>query len=473
MRWRDAFGLARRSVSRRPGRAVLTVLAVALAAALFTALLTISRTAETRVLNGLAKGGPLSGIRVSAAAANPSEAGQDNAKGQGRLDLTPTAIKRIRALPNVRSVIPVTGGSVALAWEDPLKTAGGKELKPKRGSRYRSPFATLVGFDIRRVTTLPVTVIAGRLPAPGALDEIALTPAMAARLGVDPKLPTEAVGVRLSIGSVRLQQYKVLLSCSSLACTLDAASIGSFGIGNRERYLDYRHAYLQRWTKVVVVGVVAQEAGPGEILASEEMVKRANGWGAALDTLEGGDRPSEVRGLFVVASDIDHVGEVRAAIAEVGYSTSAPENLIASVRRYLHVVEIVLGGIAAIALFIAALGICNALLAAIRERRREIGVLKAIGARDRDVRRVFLIEASVLGLTGGVLGTAMGLAFAAAVGLVVNRYLAAEGIEGVSLTVSLILITVAVAGSTLLATAAGVLPALRGARLPAREAVDA
>ena len=102
--------------------------------------------------------------------------------------------------------------------------------------------------------------------------------------------------------------------------------------------------------------------------------------------------------------------DVRTEINTVGYSTSAPETLITQVQRYLHVVELVLAGIGIIALAIAALGISNAMLAAIRERRREIGVLKAIGATDRDVRRVFLVEAGTLGLLGGVIGAAVGLA---------------------------------------------------------------
>lgn len=507
MRWRDAIVLARRSVSRRPGRAALTVLAVALAAALFTALLTISRTAETRVLNGLAKGGPLSGIRVTPSVADPGEADQDNAKGQGRMDLTGDNIARIRKLAHVRSVIPILGTSVALSREDPLvplSTATGH-----RADRRGEPIerASVVGFDIRRAASLPVTVEAGRLPAPRSVNEIALTPSMLSRLGMDPKNPLKAVGMRLSIGSFRVISYLVsvpyptdqpCVDCQFSNVTLDlapaqadsqlsarlaqdvgllsprqgssAASQSSAATVSPPGYVFDRSQLTSRWTKIVVVGVVAQEAAPGDALASAELVGRANDWSVSY-----GDRPaaSPYRGLFVEASDMDHVGDVRAAISKIGYSSSAPENLIASVRRYLHVVEIVLGGIAAIALLIASLGICNALLAAIRERRREIGVLKAIGARDRDVRRIFLIEASVLGLAGGVLGTAIGLGCAAVVGAFVNTYLAREGLAGVSLTVSLSLVLAAVVGSTLLATAAGVVPALRGARLPAREAVDA
>ena len=160
-------------------------------------------------------------------------------------------------------------------------------------------------------------------------------------------------------------------------------------------------------------------------------------------------------------------------ITHLGYSTSAPENLVASVHRYLRVVEIVLGAIGAIALVIASLGIANALLAAVRERRREIGVLKAIGARDRDVQRVFLFEAGVLGLVGGTTGTAAGYAAALGVSGVVNSYLTAQGLVGVRLGLPVAVLVSAVIGSTLLALAAGALPARRAAHLPAREAMEA
>jgi len=95
----------------------------------------------------------------------------------------------------------------------------------------------------------------------------------------------------------------------------------------------------------------------------------------------------------------------------------------------VQVVEIVLGGIGVIALLIASLGIANALLAAVRERRREIGILKAVGARDRDVLRTFLIEAGSWG-RGGLIGTVLGLVLARLVAAVVDQYLASQGLAG-------------------------------------------
>jgi putative ABC transport system permease protein len=143
------------------------------------------------------------------------------------------------------------------------------------------------------------------------------------------------------------------------------------------------------------------------------------------------------------------------------------------VQRYLRVVEIVLAAIGLIALVIASLGIANALLAAVRERRREIGVLKAIGARDRDVARVFVLEAGALGLLGGLLGTVGGWLAAFSVSAVVNGYLTRQGLGGIRLGFPAVVILGSVGGATLLAVAAGTLPARRAAGLPAREAMEA
>ncbi|HMC69685.1 MAG TPA: FtsX-like permease family protein, partial [Mycobacteriales bacterium] len=118
------------------------------------------------------------------------------------------------------------------------------------------------------------------------------------------------------------------------------------------------------------------DAASGELLAPLPVAQRAHDWVAAsvADDVPDAAR-SPYSGAFVVANGIDNITSVRAGITAIGYSTSAPENLIASVRRYLRVVEIVLAGIGTVALLVATLGIANAMLASVRERRREIGVL--------------------------------------------------------------------------------------------------
>jgi putative ABC transport system permease protein len=437
--------LAARGVTRRPGRAVLTVLAVALAAALFSALLTISRTAQVRVLDQLADGGPLAGIEVAAAEPDPTQVDQDDAVPGASRDMDDAALAAIADLQDVATVIPLVSTRVVIAVPDPVVLDDGTTVTTEpRYDRDRGPrgvlFETMVGADVRDADDLPVSVLAGRLPQPGSFVEVAVTSTWLARFGLERTDAARMLGLEIEVGAPR-----------------------SFG-----------ETIRARWMRLEIVGVVAQEATTGALLAPIEAVRPAREWsmaGQPDDRLDIASSPYS--GAFVVARGLDRVAAVRNGIHDIGYSTSAPENLIASVQRYLRVVEIVLAGIGLIALAIATLGITNALLAAVRERRREIGVLKAIGARDRDVLRLFLVEAGVLGVIGGFLGTLLGMGLASVVGAVVNGYLRGQGLEGVRPELPVTIAVAGVVGAGLLAVLAGGVPARRAARLPAREAVEA
>ncbi|MGI9021921.1 MAG: ABC transporter permease [Acidimicrobiales bacterium] len=464
MTWRDAAVLAVKNLRRRLGRSILTVLAVALAATLLTALVAIAGTARTRVLNELADGGPLAGIKVAAAEADPGQVDDDDARPGPPKDLDEAARTRIAGLPDVASVVPVVSSQMLVVAPDPpvqadvlarlpaapatTATTSPDGLSPDgtSASGAPSPFSeTLVGVDLARADQLPVTVLAGRLPGAGSLVEVDVTQGYLERLGLTKDQAAAVVGTQITMGAPRI-----------------------FDTGDQPRFRG-------RWVKATVVGVVAQEAAPGQLFGSIESARLAQAWTAAGGTGNGRlEIPtSPYSGLFVVARGIDSISSVRQAITDVGFATTAPENLIAAVQRYLRVVEIVLAAIGLIALVIASLGITNALFASVRERRREIGVLKAIGARDRDVMRVFLLDASVLGFAGGLVGTVAGFATAYGVSQVVNRYLADQGLAGVDLGVPLPILAASVVGSTLLALGAGALPARRAAHLPARDAMEA
>lgn len=434
MSWLDAGLMATRSIGRRLGRAVLTVLAVTLAAALLSALLIVAGTARTRVLSQLSKGGPLAGIQVAAAAPDPGQVDTDNPRPGTPRPLDDSALRRIRALTGVRSVIALISTPVRVVPPVPPVTGPGASALAAP-----DPFTEqMTGFDTAKGSQLPITVVSGRLPAPHSLVEVAVTQNYLRRLELTKAQASRVVGTEVELGAPR-----------------------AFPSDDRVR---------GRWTRAVIVGVVAQGVASGDVIAPAEQVRAAQDWTAAGSAIED-TSTSPYSGLFVVAKGISHVGEVRAAVTQIGYSTAAPENLIATVERYLHVVELVLSGIGLIALVIAALGITNALLAAVRERRNEIGVLKAIGARDRDVRRIFLIEATLLGLTGGALGTAAGFGISEMMALIVNRYLQQQGLAAVRVGTPIAVLVGGVVGSAVLALVAGTVPAQRAARLPARQAM--
>ena len=437
MTWRDAIILARRSVGRRGGRAVLTVLAVALGAALLSSLLIASAAAKERVLNQVSEGGPLSGIKVDAAAPSPFALDSDNPRPGAPRRIDDAALQRIARLQDVSSVLPIIATPMVVV----PPTALAASAHPNRADSGPI-FDSAVGIDIAHVDQLPVTLLAGQLPDPRSQTQISVTIDFLQRIGVATTNAKAIIGTEVTMGAPRL---------------FDS------GVGRRVRV---------RWTRAQIVGVVSQDAGNGLFVVPLEFAHTARAWsvaGAPIDQL--GPDPSPYTALFVVAHGLDKVTDVRTEINTVGYSTSAPESLITQVQRYVHVVELVLAGIGLIGLAIAALGISNAMLAAIRERRREIGVLKAVGASDRDVRRIFLVEAGTLGFIGGALGATTGLLLARTLATVVNRYLASQNLQTVHLGLPIALLAAVVLGATLLALAAGTLPAIRASRMPARQAI--
>ncbi len=431
MTWRDALRMAFASGARRFGRTLLTALAVTLASALLVALATIVVTANSRVLAQVSKGGPITSIKVVAAAAGAGQLETDSLRPTAPRDITEADRARIEALPDVTTTSGVLTSPVLAV--------------PPEGRGYPEQILEhAVGVDLHRANELPITVVAGRLPAADSTTEVAVTLGYLDRLHLDAGDPSAVLGTTVLLGAPQVY-------------------VGT--AGGRD--------YRGRWVALDIVGVVAQDAAAGEFVVPIDEIRADRTW--ALDGIADGERfalpTSEYTGLIVIADGLDAVHTVRTRIDALGYATSAPEQLIANVRRYLHVVDIVLGGVASIALVIASLGIANALLAAVRERRREIGMLKAIGARDRDILRWFLIEAGLIGLVGGALGTLLGVGIAAIVGAVVNSYLAAQGLEGVRVVAALPVVVLGVVGATVLAVIAGVIPARRAARLPAREAV--
>jgi putative ABC transport system permease protein len=137
------------------------------------------------------------------------------------------------------------------------------------------------------------------------------------------------------------------------------------------------------------------------------------------------------------------------------FSITSQQSLLTAATSVDKTLTILLGGIAAISLLVGGIGVMNIMLVSVTERIREIGLRKALGARPRVIRRQFLVEASVLGLAGGVLGAAAGIAGAA----VLPHFMSSP--VAISPTASVGAIAIAVA----IGVCFGVYPATRAARL--------
>ena len=91
------------------------------------------------------------------------------------------------------------------------------------------------------------------------------------------------------------------------------------------------------------------------------------------------------------------------------FTILTPEELLASFGDVLNIITAFLAGVAGISLLVGATGIANTMYTSVLERRKEIGVMKAIGARNSDILKIFLIEAGLLGFIGGILGVLLGM----------------------------------------------------------------
>ncbi|MEK6825632.1 MAG: ABC transporter permease [Nanoarchaeota archaeon] len=155
-------------------------------------------------------------------------------------------------------------------------------------------------------------------------------------------------------------------------------------------------------------------------------------------------------------------------VGEEDFSIQTPAAVLSSVNTILTAINIVVAGIAAIALLIGSIGVSNTMFTSILERKKEIGTMKAVGAKNSDILTLFLIESGLLGLIGGVIGVALGvgLAFGAATGA--NLVLGTTLLQA---SFSLPLIGSAVLFTFLLGVVAGMIPAWQASRLHPVEAL--
>ena len=143
------------------------------------------------------------------------------------------------------------------------------------------------------------------------------------------------------------------------------------------------------------------------------------------------------------------------------------KQIIKQVGNVSRIVQVLLGGVASVALFVGGIGIMNIMLVSVTERTREIGLRKAIGARRRDILTQFLIEAIVLSICGGLIGILIGSSLASVSGLIISKLMKASWPAIVSIEAALIAFSV----SALIGIFFGLYPANKAAGLTPTEAL--
>ena len=174
--------------------------------------------------------------------------------------------------------------------------------------------------------------------------------------------------------------------------------------------------------------------------------------------------------------DINNVDAVETILSDLGYNTSSMASQRKSMQGELGVVQMVLGCLAAISLLVAAIGITNTMIMSIYERTREIGIMKVLGCFISNIRVVFLMEAGMIGLLGGAIGTVISYIISAVMNTLGSDTFAnmfgiyTDGSSPISI-IPIWLVLLALAFSTIIGLISGFYPANRAVKISALEAI--
>jgi putative ABC transport system permease protein len=175
--------------------------------------------------------------------------------------------------------------------------------------------------------------------------------------------------------------------------------------------------------------------------------------------------------VIVKVESADKVVEIADQINGLGYMAWTPATVVQGINSFYLVVQVIFGGVGAIALLVAAIGIANTMTMAILERTREIGLMKAVGATNRDVLSVFLGEAAGIGFIGGLGGVLLGWSAGQVINVLAMAYLAGQNAQQGLPPPTAAVITptwlpvFALAFATIIGLISGLYPALRAATL--------
>jgi putative ABC transport system permease protein len=219
-----------------------------------------------------------------------------------------------------------------------------------------------------------------------------------------------------------------------------------------------------------VGGVLKETGGESDwsVYMPLDQVKALNEWALNRRINYNKDGYSQV---IVKAANVDDVLDRSKQSTDMGFQAFTPQSFVQGINNFYKILQIVFGGVGAIALLVAAIGIANTMTMSILERTREIGLMKAVGATNRDVLAIFLGEAAGIGFLGGLGGVIIGWLAGQGLNVIAIVYLANQASQQGGMPPSVAVYTpywlplFALIFSTIIGMISGLYPALRAANM--------
>jgi len=219
-----------------------------------------------------------------------------------------------------------------------------------------------------------------------------------------------------------------------------------------------------------IVGILQESRGESDysIYMSLDDVTSYNEWIMGRRINRNRDGYNQV---VVKVANVDQVLDISDQITQMGFQAYTPQSYVQGINSFFLILQVIFGGVGAIALLVAAIGIANTMAMAILERTREIGLMKAVGATNRDVLSIFLGEASGIGFVGGLGGVILGWSAGQVINVLALSYLAGQSAQqggpppSTAVYTPLWLPIFALIFATLIGLLSGLYPALRAATM--------
>ncbi len=445
MRTRDGIRMSVRNLKKRKGRTILTALGVSIGTAAIVCMVALGIGLQRTATESLGDFGDLSILQV-----HPN---WENVPG-GRVDefsqpkIRQGDIDALEQLSGVQAVMPSVGfygmAEVQLGrqWNQPNIT--GLDFSKADAFGYTLGEGSMADGSPREVLVsyhFPSSFYEKTRSRPSRTDDV-----------VDPGMHME-----MSVGN---GMDRIPVVGRNITVTL-------------EQYLGEGEVRRKNY-QFRIAGVMADGSGDwGNVLyVPLDVVQEMRVWQG--DEKAAGGRQAPETGYDSVRIKVagnDQVTEVVEGVRGLGLQTWSPTDMLEELNRFFLMVQLILGGIGSVALLVATIGIINTMIMAILERNREIGVMKVLGATLPNVKFLFLTEAAIIGLLGGLWGLLSSLVLVRVINLVGRSV-----IPGAEANTSLAiippwLVLFALSFSILIGLLAGLYPAARAARISPMEAI--
>lgn len=463
----DLLAIGARNLWRRKLRTFLTVLGVVIGVTAIIIMLSFGLGIDAQNQKMIASMGDVTTITIHqkdqyGGYYGPDMAQQTNTTEEVLLD--PTAVMRIGQMPNVHFVSPVVETNVTLQYK-------------KKQSNVQ-----VMGFDERYLEEFGITPAEGRAFQPGetmtaiagswvsqnfwdptqtnyygppeALDLMNIQLDMVLADWIEVQQPSPFDDPEQQPSRPPAPKYKIKVSGIMSDTTYEYGNTLIMPIGEVEKIKKEKDAYTKKLN-----AAMQQEGASGGFMGDRQSQGNKNKYSR----------------ILVKVDDVENVESVQNELRAQGYMTSSLLDIATSVAEQARVIQMILGGIGAVSLLVAAIGIMNTMVMSIYERTKEIGVMKVIGASIANIRNMFLIEASLIGLLGGIFGVGLSLLGSKLINTVLpSSAMFGGGMDGEAMNLSIIplwLIVLALLFSIAIGVISGYYPAVRATRLSALEAM--